>query len=370
MTRRILHVAQPVEAGVAVMVLALATHQRDRGFDVTIACPASGWLPERAAAAGLRVVPWEATRAPGPSVLREVRALARVVRDVAPDLVHLHSSKAGLAGRLAVRGRRATIFMPQAWSFHAVRGNARRLARQWERVATRWHDRTVAVSEAERAVGVAAGIGGPMVVIPNGIDTRRFVPLDAAARAETRAALGMPDGLVAVCVGRLCEQKGQDVAVRAWRSVRAAVPTAELVFVGEGPDRAALEAAAAPGVTLVGARSDVERWLGAADLVVAPSRWEGFSIALLEAVSCGASIVATDVAGAREALRDDGGAVVPVDDADAFAAAVVERLQQPARRARESAANRSASAEYDLGVVCAAFEQLYADVLAERAARS
>ncbi|NEA48622.1 glycosyltransferase, partial [Streptomyces sp. SID10815] len=71
--------------------------------------------------------------------------------EVRPDLVHAHSAKAGLAGRLAVRGRIPTVFQPHAWSFEAVGGATAALALRWERWGTRWAARTVCVSEAERA---------------------------------------------------------------------------------------------------------------------------------------------------------------------------------------------------------------------------
>ena len=75
-------------------------------------------------------------------------------------------------------------------------------------------------------------------------------------------------------------------------------------------------------------------WLAAADVVVVPSRWEGMSLGLLEALARGRSVVATDVAGSAEAIGDDAGAVVPIGDRPALAAAIAARLQNSARRRR------------------------------------
>ncbi|MCF2435668.1 glycosyltransferase [Streptomyces thinghirensis] len=80
---------------------------------------------------------WPATRSPGPALVSEVRRLARVIEDVRPDLVHAHSAKAGLAARLAVRGRVPTVFQPHAWSFEAVGGAGAALALGWERWGVR-----------------------------------------------------------------------------------------------------------------------------------------------------------------------------------------------------------------------------------------
>ncbi len=213
MTRHVLHVAQPVETGVAEVVLALARHQLHQGHRVTLACPSAGMLPDRAAALGVTVVAWPARREPGPSVVGEALRLRRIVAASGPDIVHLHSAKAGLAGRLAIRGARPTVFQPHAWSFHAANGVVRTFARGWERGASRWTDRVIAVSAAEGDEGRSVGVRAPITVAPNGVDTDRFVPVDDAGRAAARAALGLADAPTAVCVGRLCRQKGQDVAV-------------------------------------------------------------------------------------------------------------------------------------------------------------
>lgn len=298
--------------------------------------PLVGWLR----AAGIPHLPWAATRSPGPSTVREARHLGTIVREVDPDVVHLHSSKAGLAGRAVVRGRRPTLFQPHGWSFAAVTGATRRATLAWERAAARWADVVLCVSDAERRAGEAAGVAGRWRVVPNGIDLERFAAGDEPARGQSRARLGLGPGPLAVCVGRLCRQKGQDLLLAAWPAVRREVPAAELVLVGGGaldgdPDLP-------PGVVAVGDQPDVTAWLHAADVVVAPSRWEGMSIGVLEAMASARSVVAADVEGMREALGDGGtGALVPPGDVAALAAAVVPRLRDRAGADQEGRAGRA-----------------------------
>ncbi len=335
---RVLHVAQPVEAGVARVVVDLVTEQVGRGWEVALACPPDGWLPSAARATGARVLPWRATRQPGPGVPGEVRRLRAVLREVDPDVVHLHSSKAGLAGRLAIRGRRHTAFQPHAWSFLASGGPLGATSRRWEQWAGRWTDLVVAVSDAEAARAAEAGITAPVVVAPNGVDVDRWTPRD---REHARAELGLGTGPVAVCAGRLAAQKGQDRLVDLWPDVRARVPGARLVLVGDGPARLALEAAAGPGVELRGASADLAPWYAAADVVVLPSRWEGMALVPLEAMASGRSVVATDVDGVREALGPDAGVVVPAADGAALVEAVSHRLADPALCEAEGAAGRA-----------------------------
>lgn len=296
----------------------------------------------------------------------EILSLRRLLRSLAPDVVHLHSAKAGLAGRAALRGRLPTIFQPHAWSFLAAQGVVGRSALAWERLSSRWSDRIVCVSESERTQGVQAGIDARWAVVPNGVDLDRFRPGD---RARARSGLGLDHGPWAVCVGRLSHQKGQDLLLKAWSEVSARVPEARLALVGSGPDEASLRAAAPPGVTFVGATTEVPQWLEAADLVVVPSRWEGMSLAMLEALASGRSIVISDVAGASEAVGGAAGAVIPVGDIRSLSEALVERLRDEDLREREGAAARGrAEAAFGIERTLSAMLAVYDAVLQDRPA--
>jgi glycosyltransferase involved in cell wall biosynthesis len=265
-------------------------------------------------------------------VISEALRLRRIIAEVKPDVVHLHCAKAGLAGRLVLRGRIPTVFSPHAWSFFAVGGPMRRLVLGWERFATRWTSAAVCVSAAERDSGSAAGIAGRLVVLPNEVSASAADVYRSQTRATIRTGLGIDhDVPLAVCAARLVRQKGQDVLVSAWPAVRAAVPEAQVVLVGDGPDRAALEAIATPGVRFAGAadRDEAMRWMYAADVVVCPSRWEGMSLVPLEAMALGRPLVVTDVDGMAEVVPSEAAKLVPVDDADAIASAVTAFLGDP-----------------------------------------
>ncbi|WP_118082638.1 glycosyltransferase [Streptomyces sp. CC0208] len=369
---RVLHLTQPVDGGVARVVTDLVRAQVAVGLHVTVACP------EAPLTAGLRdlgadVRRWEATRSPGPALVGEVRRLARVIEEVRPDLVHAHSAKAGLAGRIAVRGRIPTVFQPHAWSFEAVGGVTAALALGWERRAARWSARTVCVSEAERRTGLRAGIAGRWSVIPNGIDTDRFRPA-AADTVRARLLPGVdPAAPLVVCVGRLCRQKGQDVLLRAWDAVLRRVPGARLVLVGDGPERDVLRARAPESVRFAGAVADAVPWYRAADLVVLPSRWEGMALAPLEAMACGRPVVMTDVDGARESLPPAlaSRCLVPPQNPAALADAVAALLlDPPLRESLGHQGRRHVLSTHDVRRASEAVAGLYRDLLdAEPAAR-
>ncbi|WP_326589874.1 glycosyltransferase [Streptomyces sp. NBC_01294] len=335
----VLHLVQPVDGGVARVVTDLVRAQTAEGLRTVVACPPGGTLGDAARSAGAEVLTWSAGRAPGPRLPAEVIGARRLLRHVRPDLLHAHSAKAGLAGRLAARGTVPTVFQPHAWSFDAVGGATAALALRWERYGARWADRVLCVSEAERRAGETEGITARWSVIRNGVDLDHFRPGGpdpGQDRARARAELPLPaafpaDGPLAVCVGRICLQKGQDILLRAWPELLGTVPGARLALVGDGPDTERLRRTAPPGVFFAGAAADIRPWLRAADLVVLPSRWEGMALAPLEAMACGRPVLVSDVSGARESLPPGQGrlCLVPPEDPTALAKALGRLLAEP-----------------------------------------
>ncbi len=181
-------------------------------------------------------------------------------------------------------------------------------------------------------------------VVRNGLDLSRHGVDDAAA---ARRELGLPEAPTVVCVGRLAHQKGQDRLLAAWPLVRAAVPQAQLALVGDGPDaeevrrRVAEGGHGLTGVVLPGATDAPRRWYAAADVVVVPSRYEGFAFVPLEAMAARRSLVVHEHPALREALPPGAGAVVDTDDAALLATAVVRRLRAPEVRDQEGAVGRA-----------------------------
>jgi glycosyltransferase involved in cell wall biosynthesis len=356
---QVLLVAQPTEGGVAVCVRDLASAAVSAGFAVTVACPRHGDLAPAVRAAGAAWVPLEMIRSPSPSDPVLVAKLRRLV--CRADLVHLHSSKAGALGRLALallpaRRRPPCVFTPHGWSFK-VGGPLAPAYRAFERRAAALADAVVAVSAEEAELGrlvLGSALDAPprrrgstgrepgrLRVIENGVDTERFRPEGPAAPRDEAPLL---------ChVGRLDARKGQDVAIAALARMRS---RARLRLVGDGPARARLERLAAgcgvlDRVEFAGKVSAPELHYRCADVVVLPSLAEAAPLTVLEAMACGRPVVMSDVGGAS--ALGDGGVVVPVGDAGALAGALDELLSDP-RRCRElgAAARRRAVERYRL----------------------
>ena len=338
----VLIVSQATDGGVAVCVRDLVEAAIRSGFDITVACPSAGNLARWAREQGAAWEPIEMRRSPHPSDLPaavQVRRLART-----SSLVHLHSSKAGAVGRLALASlgqrRPPSIFTPHGWSW-LIGGWLAPAYLLIERSMIHVTNAVVAVSEEERSAGQAAlGRRAARIrVNPNGVDIGHF-------RQDGPVASRTNDPLV-VSVGRLSHQRAPDVALAALALMRT--PAARLRLVGEGPERATIEEqAAALGIAdrveLVGFRSDVAPELRAADVVMIPSRYDGMALVMLEAMACGSPIVATRVPGTS--ALGSAGVLVPVEDARSLAGAIDALLADSARREALGKAARTRVVEH------------------------
>jgi phosphatidylinositol alpha-1,6-mannosyltransferase len=220
-------------------------------------------------------------------------------------------------------------------------------------------------AEARRA----AGCDLPITVVPPGVDTDRFVPLDAAERAAARLRFGLPiDAELIVSVSRLVPRKGFDAAIRAVAQLRASRPNLVLAIAGAGRDERRLRSLAselsAP-VQFLGRvpQEDLPALFGCGDLftMLCRSRWngleqEGFGIVFVEAAACGVPQVAGDSGGAAEAVADGETGIVIADPSDHLAVArrLAELLDDPQRREAMGRRGRQrAIAEFSYDVLAA-----------------
>ncbi len=196
--------------------------------------------------------------------------------------------------------------------------------------ARRCGDAFVSICKPITAELSRAGVDEERIhLIPNGVDTSLFSPASPPERARLRRELGISQSPMVVYSGRLSHVKGVDVLLEAWPRLEE---IAQLYIVGDGEEAAALRERAVRlrGVRFVGPVRNPVSYLRAADVAVLPSRSEGLSVALLEGMSCGLSMVATAVGGSAEAI-DNGvdGLLVPPEDPPALADALIRALETP-----------------------------------------
>jgi len=319
---------------------------RARGHEMIGACP-DGPLVEPLRDEGFRVMPLPLKRSASPlAQIQGFAALVRLLRAEAPDVVHAHMPLSGFLGRIAARaaGVPHIAYTCHGFLFNQPSPLPRRaasLAMEWS--AGKVTDLFMTVSQEEAADARRLGIARRPIVIGNGRDPAVFRP-DPQARAEVRAAMGVPeDRVVVVIVSRLVRHKGHPELLAAM----AAVPDAELWVVGDrlssdhGEDLEPFFAASGLGDRLrrLGYREDTAAVLAAADIFALPSHFEGLPMSVIEAMMTGLPVVATAIRGPREQVVDgETGFLVPPHAVAPLAEALQRLAADPALRAAMGAA--------------------------------
>jgi glycosyltransferase involved in cell wall biosynthesis len=336
---RILHILGDSKfGGDSVLVLALGRAAQQHGFEVDVLATHSVFQ-DMIQREGLGLVDLDVIRRPIRPVW-DIRGLFRLtdyLRKSQYLLVHTHTSKAGIVGRLAARRARVPVIIHtvHGFSFHEESGWLPTLVYGGiERLAARWCDRIVTVSEFHRSWALKIGAPSKIIDIPNGLPPERTHPV--RTRNEVREQLGVSDDVVVLSTGRLAEQKGLEYLIRAVPLLGDALPSVVVLLAGEGPLRLHLEALASrlgieKQVRFLGFRSDIADLLAACDLVVLPSLWEGLSVSLLEAMAAGKPTITTSI-GSNVEVTNNGDVALLVPPKDP--AALADALQTLASDAR------------------------------------
>jgi len=356
--------------GLEEVVLRLLAHtDRARFTPLVYALDAPGAMASELAALGVPLVVLH--RAPRLDPALPLR-LARRLVSAGVRVLHTHNAGPHLYGALAANLARSGSRAPGPRVVHTKHGrndpaSPRRVL--LNRFASTLTDRVVAVSDdaADVALHIEKVAKIKVMTIRNGVDTTVFRPGDPGA---ARARLGLPaEGFHVGCVARLAAVKDHATLLRAFAILKKERPDAHLTLVGDGPERAALEAySAAPdlagSVHFVGARRDIAAVLPAFDVFALSSTSEGISLTLLEAASAGLPIVATRVGGNPEVVTTgETGCLVSPRDPVAFAAALADLSRRPSRAALGVAGRVRVERWFSVERMAHAYQDLYAEVL-------
>jgi len=365
---RVLHLINTAEVGGGGEHLRLLTRGLALwGFGSEVVTGRDGPAGERLRQGGVPVT------AVGPLGPASVGPLARLVREIRPDVLHLHGSRAGLVGAIAARqaGVGPVIYTAHAFSFHRLGPPGTRwLFAGLERLTCAQVDRVICLTHADLAAAARFGIAvRHFTVVPNGIDAAQFdgVP-------DGRAALGFsPTTPVVGLVARFVPQKDPLTFVRMARAVADAAPHARFLIVGDGPLRGRVETAVrdlglADRVILTGFRDDVPSLLRSMDVLVVPSRWEGLPLVVLEAMAVSRPVVATHLPSIAEIVVDgDTGLLVREGDAAGLARAVLGLVTDGAAAAAMGArGRRRVEQEFSLSRMVEGTLDVYRAALAAR----
>jgi phosphatidyl-myo-inositol alpha-mannosyltransferase len=348
--------------GVQVHVRELAERLRTRDHRTLIVAPG----PDASSNGVVRIVgrpvrvPYRGTVAPisfSPGSWRRLRSAMRAFR---PDVVHVHEPFTPSTSMLATLA--ATT--PVVATFHSWLDRSRlmELSAPVLRQVDRRIDAAVAVSEA--AASFARYVRrGPIEIVPNGVDVVRFA--EPAGAPE-----GLPPGRRILWVGRLDPQKGFGVMVDAFAQLARDLEDVSLLVAGEGRDRVALRSLprqARNRVVPLGAvaHDELPRYHAAATVFCSPAvGQESFGVTLVEAMAAGVPVVATDIPGYREVVRDGvDGLLVRPNDPEALAGAIRRVLSEPELAPRLSAAGRARAPDFAWDAVVPRLEAVYGRAL-------
>ncbi|HET8721097.1 MAG TPA: glycosyltransferase [Nitrospira sp.] len=354
--------------GTETHVLELASGIDRSKFDVTVcSLKGAGCLVDELRRRGVRVVCLDGA---GKFDVRVLFRLWRLIRRERPDVIQSFLFWANLSARLLGRLSRA---MRVVCSYHDEIVSEGRLVRMIDRFTFRWSDAVVCCSEAVRR-SVSRCLDAPaarQTIIPFGVDAGRFAATDGATRRELNLKEDRPT------VGTVCRlvepKKGISVLLRAIAALKEqnSDPQCQLLIVGDGPARPALEALSrqlglSDRTVFAGARRDVARILPLLDLFVLPSLYEGFGIAILEAMAAGKPVVASAVGGIPEfVVAGETGLLVEPGNAAALGEAIESLVRDPAAATRMGMRGRArVVAEFHISTVIRRHEQLYETCLA------
>lgn len=354
MSPRCLLVYEPPDGGVAQNVLQLARGLREQGWEPYVAGPEMTAIDgplEEAGVPQVRLPLHSGFSTPASDALA-LRRLTGLLRHRRFDVVHLHSAKAGVLGRIAAKTTSTpAVYSPHSFAFVGPWNWRRRtFSTGVERVLRGFTGELICVCEYERRLALKHGLIAPerAHLVYNGSETH---PLDADGEG---LAIGIDEEIsnfaagapLAGSVAVLRAQKSIDTFIRTMPLVLEKVPDAKFAVVGDGPLRGELEKLAADlgvaeAVGFFDFRPPGTAQMAALDVFVLPSAWEALPIALLEAMACGVPQVASDVGGTGEAIAaGESGLLCPPGDVDAMAAEIVNLLSNYSLREHMSAASR------------------------------
>jgi glycosyltransferase involved in cell wall biosynthesis len=361
----VLHLIKGLGRGGAEQLLVDAVRRFDRDrrrYEVAYLLPWKDALVDELRSQGVAVHSLE-----GGSGTGWLGRLRRLVRERGIGLIHTHSPYPAIGARTAVGGTRHVYTEHNLWQrYHR--------ATYWGNLLTFFrNDHVFAVSERVRtSIRYPPGLGlmtmPPVETLYHGLDMARME--ERADVRGVRRELGIPEGAPLVgTVGNLTPKKAHGDLIEAVSMVRRTLPDVRLILVGQGPlERDLRDRVRGLGlddaVVFAGYRTDAPRLMGAFDVFALPSRFEGLSIALLEAMALGRAVVATRVGGSPEVIEDgESGVLAEAGDPGALAEAIRSLLDDPSRRARMGEAARRRAGSFDIRAAATRMEEVYEGLL-------
>lgn len=334
-----------------------------------------------------------------PNGIQNLKTLSSLVRDISPykdlkalfelknilsltdyDLIHTHTSKAGFLGRLAgawagvpaiIHSTHGLIY-ESAESIPGVPTSSigQRILAIAERSLKSTHDLLITLSEHEKKMVEKLKLSKPSNTraVFNGVNIEKhtFCP---KMRQNLRTELNVSENdLLIVSVGRLAKEKGHDLLIKSFKDIKKSLDNVKLLIAGKGPEKSALSQIAdqidPENIYLPGHIDEIQAVYSAADIYVQPSRYEGFGLSVLEAMSYGLPVVASKVGGIPELIQEDkNGLLVDPEDIPAITKKLLNLCQNKELRDKLGRTAQESSQNYSLEKMLEAYDSIYSKTL-------
>ena len=341
-------------------------------------------LEKRIIEDGIKVAKMQGVKVtPLPSMVRSINpvkdfwallSLVRLIIEERPYIVHTHSSKAGLLGRLAAKiaGVPHIIHTPHGHVFYGHFGFLASKIFLWvEKVFSRLTDRIVALTDGEKNDYINLSVCSPdkLLKIHSGVDLKQFMQPNGNL-AEKRRSLGLEQKEAVIgFVGWLIPIKGPEYLLKAMDYIWPEHPETSLVMVGKGDLDVDLRAEALRKnvngkVKFLGWREDIDEIMPIFDMLVLPSLNEGMGRVLVEAMAAGKPVVASRVGGIPDLVRHgETGYLVPPADEKALADGIQKLLDDPGRAKQMGQQGKEYCRQFSLEAMIAKLDDLYSDLI-------
>lgn len=360
-----------VIGGGPIHVILICKYLNRDHFQVWAGCTPRGDLLEEIRAHSDQFISISISKVPNPLTIWKIYKL---VKKNKIQVIHTHGGVAGLWGRIAA------IFAGKVALVHTLHGIhylnykssfLRRIHIYLERMLSRFTDMTICVADADQKKGLHHKLFPveKQRILRYGMELEQ-PSISETAKNEFKKRLNLPqNAILFLNVARLHRQKGQIYLLPAFAEVARACPEAHLLIVGDGPERAAIEAqiqnlGIESQVHLLGARKDVDHLLDLTDIFVLSSLWEGLPLAIIEAMGRAKPIVSTHVDGIAEIIQDQKqGLLVPPGNSAALAEAMMTLIKNSKIAVQLGAtARKKVLDEYHIQKMIQQLEQLYSDL--------
>lgn len=293
----------------------------------------------------------------------DVKAIFKVrklLKQIKPDIVYLHSSKAGAIGRIALAFNFKTkiLYNAHGWYFNAqISDKKRKIFALIEKILAIKTDKIINISKSEYESALKYKIAPKkkMCIIENGIDFTKFENNDKY-REETRKKYHIENNEIVIgVVGRLTEQKDPMTMIKAFELVYKENKNTRLMYVGSGEleknvKQYAKEKNILDKIIITGWVNNVEQYIPAFDIAVLPSKWEGFGLVLIEYMACDKPIIATNVGGIKDIIENEkNGLLVEVENEKQLQEAIKKYIKDKSLIKDNMMANKEYKEKYEIG---------------------